>query len=74
LKRLPSSSTYHRHLEKAGVDFDKKGITVDAHLKSSNKKIFAVGDVAGGPQFTHVAGYHAGIIIRQICSVIKHGA
>lgn len=54
-------------LEKAGVSFDKKGITVDAHLKSSNKKIFAIGDVSGGPQFTHVAGYHAGIIIRQIC-------
>ncbi len=54
-------------LEKAGVVFDKKGITVDTHLKSSNKKIFAIGDVSGGPQFTHVAGYHAGIIIRQIC-------
>jgi len=54
-------------LEKAGVRYDKKGITVDAHLKSSNKKVFAIGDVSGGPQFTHVAGYHAGIIIRQIC-------
>lgn len=54
-------------LEKAGVSYDKKGITVDAHLKSSNKKVFAIGDVSGGPQFTHVAGYHAGIIIRQIC-------
>jgi len=54
-------------LEKAGVAYDKKGITVDAHLRSSNKKIFAIGDIAGGPQFTHVAGYHAGIIIRQIC-------
>lgn len=54
-------------LEKAGVVYDKKGITVDAHLRSSNKKIFAIGDVAGGPQFTHIAGYHAGIIIRQVC-------
>lgn len=54
-------------LEKAGVNYDKKGITVDAHLRSSNKKIFAIGDVAGGAQFTHVAGYHAGIIIRQVC-------
>jgi len=54
-------------LEKAGVAYDKKGITVDAHLRSSNKKIFAIGDVAGGPQFTHVAGYHAGIVIRQVC-------
>jgi len=54
-------------LEKAGVAYDKKGITVDEHLKASNSKIFAIGDVAGGPQFTHIAGYHAGIIIRQIC-------
>lgn len=54
-------------LEKADVFYDKKGITVDAHLKTSNKRIFAIGDVSGGPQFTHVAGYHAGIIIRQIC-------
>lgn len=54
-------------LDKAGVKFEKRGITVDAHLKTSNRKIFAIGDVSGGPQFTHVAGYHAGIIIRQIC-------
>ncbi|MGM0423251.1 MAG: FAD-dependent oxidoreductase, partial [Pseudomonadota bacterium] len=54
-------------LDKAGVKFDRKGITVDRHLRSANKKIYAVGDVAGGPQFTHVAGYHSGIIIRQLC-------
>jgi len=54
-------------LEIAGVKFEKRGITVDEHLKTSNPKIFAIGDVSGGPQFTHVAGYHAGIIIRQIC-------
>ena len=49
------------------MKFEKRGITVDEHLKTSNPKIFAIGDVSGGPQFTHVAGYHAGIIIRQIC-------
>lgn len=53
-------------LEKAGVDIDKWGVKTDARLRSSNKKIFAAGDVAGGPQFTHIAGYHAGIIIRNI--------
>lgn len=60
-------NTDNLNLEKAGVVYDEKGITVDAHLKTSNKNIYAIGDVAGGPQFTHVAGYHAGIIIRQIC-------
>lgn len=54
-------------LDKAGVKFEKRGITVNEQLKTSNRKIFAIGDVSGGPQFTHVAGYHAGIIIRQIC-------
>ncbi|PJB73422.1 MAG: dihydrolipoamide dehydrogenase [Alphaproteobacteria bacterium CG_4_9_14_3_um_filter_47_13] len=54
-------------LEKAGIIFDKKGITVDARLRTNRKKIYAIGDVSGAPQFTHVAGYHAGIIIRNLC-------
>ena len=55
------------NLEKAGVDYGRRGISVDKRLRTSKKHIFAIGDVAGGPQFTHVAGYHAGIIIRNIC-------
>ncbi|MGB0843918.1 MAG: dihydrolipoyl dehydrogenase family protein [Alphaproteobacteria bacterium] len=53
-------------LEKAGIDYTRAGITVDARLRSTNKRVFAIGDVAGGFQFTHIAGYHAGIIIRNI--------
>jgi len=49
----------------AGIDATPKGITVDARLRTSNPKVFAIGDVAGGPQFTHIAGYHAGIVIRN---------
>lgn len=52
-------------LEKAGVEYDR-AISVDKRLRTSNRKIFAMGDVAGGYQFTHVAGYHAGIVIRNI--------
>ena len=52
-------------LEAAGVRYSPKGIEVDARLRSSNKHIFAAGDVAGSYQFTHIAGYHAGIIIRN---------
>ena len=52
-------------LEKAGIDFTPKGITVDARLRTTNKKVFAIGDVAGGLQFTHVAGYHAGVVIKN---------
>ncbi len=53
-------------LEEAGVEYDRRGIKVGADLRSSNRRIFALGDVAGGPQFTHVAGYHASIFVRQV--------
>ena len=53
-------------LEAAGVTYSAKGIQVDDRLRSSNKKIYAVGDVAGGLQFTHVAGYHAGLVLRNV--------
>jgi pyruvate/2-oxoglutarate dehydrogenase complex dihydrolipoamide dehydrogenase (E3) component len=52
-------------LDAAGVAVTPKGITVDGRLLTTNRKVFAIGDVAGGPQFTHVAGYHAGIVIRN---------
>ncbi|MEM7045127.1 MAG: FAD-dependent oxidoreductase [Pseudomonadota bacterium] len=52
-------------LEEAGVDYSPRGIEVDSRLRTSNKKVFAIGDVAGGYQFTHVAGYHASIVIKN---------
>lgn len=52
-------------LEQAGIAFERTGISVDARLRTSNRKIFAIGDVTGGLQFTHMAGYDAGIVIRN---------
>ena len=52
-------------LAAAGVEHSPKGIKVDARLRTTNRRIYAIGDVAGGLQFTHVAGYHAGIVIRN---------
>ncbi len=52
--------------EKAGITYDKKGILVDKRLRTSNKKVYAIGDVTGRLQFTHVANYHAGIVLRNI--------
>lgn len=52
-------------LDKADIEHSKRGIKVDDRLRTSNRKIFAIGDVTGGLQFTHVAGYHAGIVIRN---------
>ncbi|MEE9329751.1 MAG: FAD-dependent oxidoreductase [Parvularculaceae bacterium] len=54
------------NLEAAGIDYSKRGIKVDGALRTSNKRIYAAGDVTGGRQFTHVAGYHAGIIIKKM--------
>ena len=53
-------------LEKAGIAYDRKGIKVGAKLRTSNRRVYAIGDVAGGLQFTHVAGYHASLVTRAI--------
>ncbi|MEO1532218.1 MAG: FAD-dependent oxidoreductase [Pseudomonadota bacterium] len=53
-------------LDEAGIEHDRRGIKVDKGLRSiSNRKVYAIGDVAGGLQFTHVANYHAGLVIRN---------
>jgi len=52
-------------LDAAGIAHSDGRLVVDARLRTSNKRVFAAGDVAGGPQFTHVAGYHAGIVIKN---------
>ena len=52
-------------LEAAGIKFERGGITVDGGMVTSNRKVFAIGDCTGGLQFTHVANYHAGIVIRR---------
>ncbi len=52
-------------LDAAGIVHDRGGIRVDQRLKTKNRRVYAIGDVAGGPQFTHVANYHAGLVIRN---------
>ena len=52
-------------LDAAGIDHTPAGIATDARLRTSNRRVFAIGDVRGGLQFTHVAGYDAGIVIRN---------
>lgn len=54
------------NLEAAGISFSPRGIEVDARLRSSNRRVFAIGDVAGPYQFTHMAAYQAGIVIRNM--------
>ncbi len=52
-------------LEAAGVEYSKKGVEVDDHLRTSNPRIFAAGDVASRYQFTHVADALARIAIQN---------
>jgi pyruvate/2-oxoglutarate dehydrogenase complex dihydrolipoamide dehydrogenase (E3) component len=52
-------------LAAAGIAHTANAITVDAHLRTSNRRVYAIGDAASGLQFTHLAGYHAGIVIRH---------
>lgn len=52
-------------LENAGVVYDKRGIKVDASQRTNVSSIFAVGDVTGGPMFTHSASLQAGTFIRK---------
>ncbi|HYO12802.1 MAG TPA: mercuric reductase [Thermoanaerobaculia bacterium] len=52
-------------LETAGVRYGKRGVEVDDHLRTSNKNIYACGDVASRFQFTHVADAQARIVIQN---------
>lgn len=53
-------------LEKAGVERDGGRLKLDDRLRTTNKRIYAIGDAAGGLQFTHVAGDHASTLVRNI--------
>jgi pyruvate/2-oxoglutarate dehydrogenase complex dihydrolipoamide dehydrogenase (E3) component len=52
-------------LDRAGIAYGRGGITVDGGLRTTNRRVYAIGDVIGGRQFTHVANYHAGLVIRN---------
>ena len=54
------------NLEAAGVEHGPGGVTVGDDLRTTNRRIYAVGDAAGRLQFTHVAGYHASVVVRAI--------
>lgn len=53
------------NLDAAGIRYERSGITVNSGLKTTNSRVYAIGDIAGGPQFTHVAGYHASVVIKN---------
>lgn len=52
-------------LDDIDVPFDQRGIKVNQYLKTAHKHIYAAGDVIGGHQFTHVAGYEGGVVLSN---------
>lgn len=52
-------------LDKAGVERNARGVVTDRSLRSGNRRVYAVGDAAGRGQFTHLAGAHAGLVVRR---------
>lgn len=53
-------------LDAAGVELDANGhLRTDDRLRTTNRRIYAAGDVVGGSQFTHLADAHARIVIRN---------
>jgi pyruvate/2-oxoglutarate dehydrogenase complex dihydrolipoamide dehydrogenase (E3) component len=52
-------------LENIDIEFDRRGIKVNQYLKTRHKHIYAAGDVNGGYQFTHVAGYEGGVVLSN---------
>ena len=59
------ANTDNLDLAAAKVEADRT-IKVDDGMRTTNRRVYAIGDVAGPLQFTHVAGYHAGVLIRSM--------
>ena len=59
------------NLQAAEINFSDIGIETDQYLRTNNKKIYAIGDVAQFENFTNVANYHAGIVLKSISIGLK---
>jgi pyruvate/2-oxoglutarate dehydrogenase complex dihydrolipoamide dehydrogenase (E3) component len=57
--------------ERAGVALERGAVRVDAHLETTQRGIWAAGDVTGGLQFTHVADYMARIVVQNALTPLK---
>ncbi|MGB1515241.1 MAG: dihydrolipoyl dehydrogenase family protein [Paracoccaceae bacterium] len=53
------------NLSAAGIETTDVGIKVDDSLRTTNRAVYAIGDVIGQEQFTHLAGYHASLVVRS---------
>ncbi len=52
-------------LDAAGIRYERNGIVVDSGLRTSNKHVYAIGDVTDAPKLSHLANHHAGLVVRN---------
>jgi pyruvate/2-oxoglutarate dehydrogenase complex dihydrolipoamide dehydrogenase (E3) component len=55
-------------LDKAGIKrlkADPRYLEVSPGLRTTNRRVYAIGDAAGGPQYGHFAAWHAGIVVKN---------
>lgn len=60
-------------LDKANIAYDARGVRTDIRLRTSNPRVWAIGDVAGREQFTHAAGFHGGLFVRNALFRLSRG-
>lgn len=61
-----TANTAGLELEKARISYDGKGLIVSDAMRTTNRRVYAIGDVAGGPRFTHLANHQAGLVVGAI--------
>jgi pyruvate/2-oxoglutarate dehydrogenase complex dihydrolipoamide dehydrogenase (E3) component len=52
-------------LDVAGIQFDEHGIAVDKRLRTTNSRVYAIGDVTGGERGAHAADHQADLVVRN---------
>ena len=52
-------------LTEAGIKYNEFGVIVDRKLQTTNRSVYAIGDIVDGPSFTHTASYHAAIVLKK---------
>lgn len=53
-------------LDAAGIETDASGVVCDDRLRTTNKRVYAAGDIAGKGALTHLAGWHGSVIVRNL--------
>ncbi len=53
------------NLDAGGIAYSERGIRVTKGLRTTNKKVYAIGDVTGETEFTHAAEHHASVAVTN---------